>query len=49
MNKLADLVTLANGDRNAPELQFVLTIDEADDFYRHRRRVEQPDPARAGA
>ena len=33
MNKLSGLVRQARGDRGAP-LQFILTIDEADDFYR---------------
>ena len=34
MNKLASLVKEANGANGAVKLQFVLTIDEADDFYR---------------
>ena len=34
LSKLGSIVREARGDRNAPALQFMLTIDEADDFYR---------------
>jgi len=34
LSKLGSIVCEARGDRNAPALQFMLTIDEADDFYR---------------